>query len=247
MAASNVKSSAVTALTDIASCYEMTILEGDNAAKLSLMIDHDTFSQLRLSRVFQDTDLLSYPSYVAVEPRGSFDTEYLGGQWHEERIDGVQFFYPAEDGDKLGVLQLWGDGYLSGTLARDQPDPSHSLLVPTWAANANRALDALELPIQLGSNESAVRSLATGRVTARPFPDAWYDQVKNVPRGSLSSLAFVLRAPDIYHMSAVLDVTEGLIRLEIRRPDLIRVNESEKGTYNLCCGWMFEDIRPEPQ
>ena len=57
------------------------------------MIDHATFSALRLSRIFAAEHLGSYPFYIEVDPEGDFDIEYLGGQWHEELIDGVQFFF----------------------------------------------------------------------------------------------------------------------------------------------------------
>ena len=65
-------------------------------------------SALRLSRIFAAEHLESYPFYIEVDPEGDFDIEYLGGQWHEELIDGVQFFFPASDGNKLDVVEVWG-------------------------------------------------------------------------------------------------------------------------------------------
>jgi hypothetical protein len=75
-----------------------------------LMTDHATFSALRLSRIFAADHLGSHPFYIEVDPEGDFDIEYLGGPWHEELIDGVQFFFPAGDGSKLGVVEVWGSG-----------------------------------------------------------------------------------------------------------------------------------------
>jgi hypothetical protein len=63
------------------------------------MIAHATFSALRLSHIFAAEHLESYPFYIEVDPEGDFDIEYLGEQWHEELIDGVQFFFPAADGN----------------------------------------------------------------------------------------------------------------------------------------------------
>jgi hypothetical protein len=57
------------------------------------MIGHATFSALRLSRIFAAGHLESYPFYIEVDPEGDCDIEHLGGQWHEELIDGVQFFF----------------------------------------------------------------------------------------------------------------------------------------------------------
>jgi hypothetical protein len=34
---------------------------------------------------------------------------------------------------------------------------------------------------------------------------------------------------------------EGLLHLEIRRPDLIRANESESGTYDECFSSLFDE------
>jgi hypothetical protein len=42
-------------------------------------------------------------------------------------------------------------------------------------------------------------------------------------------------------MQAVVHATEGLLSLAVRRPDLIRVKESEQGGYDECFGWLFEE------
>src|SRR5216683_2682262 len=107
------------------------------------MIDHATFSALRLSRVFPPDHLESYPFYIAVDPEGDFDIEYLGGQWHEELIDGVQFFFPERDGNKLGVVELWGSGCVMSAAVRGRPEANAASLIPGWTANVDRVLEAL--------------------------------------------------------------------------------------------------------
>jgi hypothetical protein len=157
------------------------------------MIDYDRFSALRLGSIFPADYLASFPYYIAVDPGGDFDEEYQGGQWHEELIDGVQFFYPARAGEKLGIVELWGAGCVLAAAVRDRPDPLPPLLVPGWAANADRVLGALELPLRMGSDEGAVRSLAAGRVHASAYPDEWYDLHKDLARGTLTSLSVACR------------------------------------------------------
>jgi hypothetical protein len=205
------------------------------------MVDYDRFAALRLSRIFPAEYLESCPYYLAVEPDGDFDTEYQGGQWHEELIDGIQFFYPARAGEKLGIIELWGAGCVMAAAVRDRPDPLPPLFLPSWTANVNRVLEALEVPIRIGADEAAVRSLAAGRVHASAYPDEWYDQRKDVARGTLTSLSFACREPSVYHMQAVVHATEGLLSFAARRPDLIRANESEKGGYDECFGWLFDE------
>ena len=92
------------------------------------MIDHATFSALRLSRIFAAGHLGSYPFYIEVDPEGDFDIEYLGGQWHEELIDGVQFFFPASDGNKLGVVEVWGSGCVMSAAVRGRPEANLRIL-----------------------------------------------------------------------------------------------------------------------
>jgi hypothetical protein len=60
-------------------------------------------------------DTLQYAHDQGVVHR---DVEYLGGQWHEELIDGVQFFFPASDGNKLGVVEVRGSGCVMSTAVR---------------------------------------------------------------------------------------------------------------------------------
>ena len=89
------------------------------------MINHAAFSALRLRRVFPPEELASYPFYVEVDPEGDFDVEYLGGQWHEELID--------------GVVGLWASGCVAAAAVRDRPGAySASLERFTRALHAGR-------------------------------------------------------------------------------------------------------------
>jgi hypothetical protein len=108
-------------------------------------------------------------------------------------------------------------------------------------ANANRVLEALELPIRMGCDEAAVRSLAAGQVNAAPYPDEWYNHQKDVAKGTVTSLSFACRAPSVYHIQSVVHASEGLLSFAVRRPDLIRANEFEEGTYDECFGWLFDE------
>jgi hypothetical protein len=205
------------------------------------MISYDGFAAPRLSRIFPAAYLESYTYYVAVDPQGDFDFEYLGGQWHEELIDGVQFFYPASAGEQLGIVELWGAGCVLAKAVCDRPEPLPPLLVPSWTTNANRVLEALELPICMGASVTAVRSLAVGQVHSNAYPDDWYDYCQGLERGTLTSLAFACGEQDPYHVQAVVHAIAGLLSFAVRRPDLIRANESDRGGYDECFGWLFDE------
>jgi hypothetical protein len=205
------------------------------------MIDYEAFAALRLGRIFPADHLESYRYYIAVNPKGGFDLEYQGGQWHDELIDGVQFFYPVRAGDKLGIVELWGAGCVVAAAVRDRPDPLPTLFVPSWTANVNRVLEALELPIRMGSDRVAVESLAAGQVRASAYPDQWYDLYKGLARGTVTSLSFASRAPGVYHVQAVVHASEGLLSFAVRRPDLIRANEEEKGGYDRWFAPLFDE------
>jgi len=79
-------------------------------------------------RIFAAEHLGSYPFYIEVDPEGDFDIEYLGGQWHEELIDGVQFFFPASDGNKLGVVEVWGSGCVMSAAVRGRSEANSRTL-----------------------------------------------------------------------------------------------------------------------
>lgn len=204
------------------------------------MIDHTTFSALRLNRIFPPDHLESYRYYIEVDPEGNFDIEYLGGQWHEELIDGVQFFFPESDGTELGVVALWGSGCVIAAAVRDRPESNSASIVPSWAANANRVLEMLNLPLRMGSEEAAVRELAVGKVRSFGFPEEWYSLYPAVAQGALRSLSFACGAPDLYHMNAVVHSTEGLLALEVRQPDLVRSNDRE-AAYDACFAGLYDE------
>jgi hypothetical protein len=204
------------------------------------MVNYEAFSALRLSRIFPADVLESHRFYIEVDPEGDFDTEYLGGQWHEETIDGVQFFFPAADGHKLGVVELWASPYFQGGPTEEKPKPEEGIFVPSWKANADGVLEALALPFRMGASEATVRALAAGDVRRFGFPDEWYGMYPKVAKGTLHSLTFASRVPDAYHMQAVVHTAEGLLKLEIRRPDVVRANDSE-GAYDACSEGMYDE------
>jgi hypothetical protein len=204
------------------------------------MLDHKAFSDLRLGKIFPPAELDEHPFYSEVKPNRGFDTEYLGGQWHEELIDGVQFFYPAAAGTKLGVVELWAAGCVVSAAVRDKPVSRSADVAPAWAANANRVMEALELPIRMESDEAAVRSLAVANVLSNDYPDEWYQSVDRVARGTVRALSFAHRSPSLYHVEAIVHSTNGLLKLVIRRPDLVRKNDSE-GAYDECFGWLYDE------
>jgi len=43
-------------------------------------------------------------------------------------------------------------------------------LIPGWNGNVNRVLEALDLPIRMGSDEAAVRALAAGEILRSGYP-----------------------------------------------------------------------------
>lgn len=203
------------------------------------MLAYTAFSALTLARVFPADHLGEYPFYVEVDPDGDFDTEYLGGQWHEELIDGVQFFYPAADGTRLGVVELWAAGCVAAAAVRDRPGARSAALVPAWAANADRVLEALALPIRMGSPESDVRKSAAGKVLAADYPAAWYSMVDGVEPGTVRSLHFACRAPDLFHTSGVVHATAGLLSVRTIRPDVVRMNDHGRA-YDACFAGLYD-------
>jgi hypothetical protein len=107
-------------------------------------------------------------------------------------------------------------------------------------ANANRVLEALDLPFRLGSERAALVKPAAGKVLSSDYPDQFYESYKDVAKGTRSTCNFACRAPDLYHIPAIVYATEGLMKLDIRRPDLIREND-EEGSYDACFGGLFNE------
>ena len=91
-------------------------------------------------------------------------------------------------------------------------------------------LAALDLALRIGDAEEAVRPLAAGSIRRTDFSD-----------GARRFLSFAFRAPGLYHMQTIVHEREGLLCLEIRRPDLIRANEYDKGGYDLCFAGLFDE------
>ena len=125
----------------------------------------------------------SYPFYIEVDPEGDFDIEYLGGQWHEELIDCVQFFLPASDGNKLGVVEVWGSGCAISAV-RGRPEAARRKafrapsLAPTFRGAHARGLAAgfaaLAIPpsvqadtmkLQLTVNDNATTATLIGNLS----------------------------------------------------------------------------------
>jgi hypothetical protein len=202
------------------------------------LLDHTALSAIRLSRLFARDFLEAYPWYA--EAGNSFDEEYLGGQWDDEVIDGVKLLFPEAGKGRLGIVEVWGCPHLAAAAFRDRPGAGDGWLMSSWSANANRVLEAVGCPVRLGAAQAAVEALACGRVVRSDYPAQWYQAVRLPADGSVKSLSFACRAPDLYHVSAVVHATEGLLQIEIRRPDLVRANDRE-GAYDSCFGWLFDE------
>jgi hypothetical protein len=210
------------------------------------MVDCTTFSALRLRHLFPREVLESSRWYSEVSPdKSNFDMEYLGGLWDTEMIDGVTLWFPKTDGSKVAVVEVSAGQYVSSFAEEGKPAPDMGPN-PAWVTNANRVLEALKLP-RMGDSEAAVRSLAAGRVWSHPIPDAVAPGTVTLrhgdPRlqGARSSLFFTTGGPDVYHLQATVHATKGLLKLEIRRPDLIRRNDLEgDDAYEMLLGFQYD-------
>jgi hypothetical protein len=107
------------------------------------LIDYGAFAALRLGTIFTAPLLATYPWYAPVGRDSGFDLEYMGGMWDVELIDGVQFWFPEADPDKLGIVELCASGLVQTIAVRDDANPAGGTLVAGWAANANHVLDML--------------------------------------------------------------------------------------------------------
>jgi hypothetical protein len=175
----------------------------------------------------------------------SFDIEYMGGLWDTEMIDGVTLWFPKRDGSKVAIVEVSAGKYVESIGKEGKPAPDIGP-DPSWVTNADRVLGALDLP-RMGASDAAVRALASGRAWSHPIPDSVAPGTVEIPhgdprlKGARSSLFFATLRPDIYHMAATVHSTEGLLRLEIRRPDLIRRNELESDfTYEMLLGLQYD-------
>jgi hypothetical protein len=209
------------------------------------MVDYTTFSALR--HLFPREVLESARWYSEVSPDGSnFDMEYLGGLWDTEMIDGVTLWFPKSDGNKVAIVDVSAGRYVDSIPEEGKPAPDRGP-DPAHVANVNRALEALGLP-RMGDSEAAVRSLAAGRVWSHLKPDAVAPGTVTIPHGdprlrgtARSTLFFATRAPDVYHVAATVHVAQGLLRLEIRRPDLVQRNFLEDDfTYDMGLRMQYE-------
>jgi hypothetical protein len=160
-------------------------------------------------------------------------------------IDGVTLWFPERDGDKVAIVEVSAGQYVSSIAEEGKPAPDMGSN-PAWVTNANRVLEALGLP-RMGDSEAAVRSLAAGRVWSHPIPDTVAKGTVTLPhgdprlKGARSSLFFVTRDPDLYHLAATVHASEGLLKLEIRRPDLIRRNDLEgDDAYEMLLGFQYD-------
>jgi hypothetical protein len=187
------------------------------------MIDHSTFSALRSRHLF--------PMESKPDPeRRSFDEEYMGGLWDEEYIAGVTLRFPKRGGNKVGIVEAAAGPYVDATAVEGHPTPFTGPFVdPAWVANANKMLEAVGLAVRIGDGEMALRPLAAGNILKRDFSD-----------GGRSFLFLACRAPDLYHMEAVVHATEGLLRLVIRRPDLVKANDRDN-TYDALIGGLHDE------
>lgn len=195
------------------------------------MLGYDRFSALRLRYILPPAVINAARFYTAAPDEGPdyFDLEYMGGSWFDEAIDGATLLLPSECPSLVGIIQISGGPYVNTTVVRGQPFTG-PFLESNWAGNANQALEALDLALRVGAPEGALQELAAGTVRRFEFPDR-----------ARQFVSFALRAPDLYHIHGVVHRQEGLLYLEIRRPDLIRVNEYEKGDYDQFLTDVFDE------
>jgi hypothetical protein len=189
------------------------------------MIDHDRFAKLRLRHIIS-RDVLDAAPYLTEAPDegpNDFDESYMGGSWSSEVINGVSFWYPKRSKGSLGLVQVSAGPQAEAVTAGP-------FVATAWAANANPVLAALEAGVQIGASLDAFRALAAGEV-----------QVTDLGDGARQFVSLVSRSPDLYHLHGIVHESEGLIYLEVRRPDLIRRNEHEKGSYDECFGFLFDE------
>lgn len=186
------------------------------------MLDYQAFSALRLDRVFPQSFLQEYPRYFSHDPDGSYFIEYLGDSWDVENIDGVEFWYPASDGKNLGVVQLWASHLVAlDRRYRDAPDSNTTSLVSAWKANADRVLEALDLPWRMGIAPDAVQSASGAEVQDTLFPGTvWASPYAADFRDSFKTIWVLVGAPGLYHVAATFHEKDGLVHLEIRRADI---------------------------
>jgi hypothetical protein len=200
------------------------------------MIGYDRFSALRLRHLFPPAVLEAFRFYTAAPdegPESLFDDEYMGGSWFTERIDGVTLWLSERRGSQVGIVQVSGGPYPNAAAVAGYPEPfTGPFLDPTWTANANQALAALDLGLRIGDPEEAVWPIRAGSTRRADFRD-----------GARQFVNFALHAPDLYHVQGICHRQEGLLHLEILRPDLIRANQHDpdEGGYDLCFGGMFDE------
>lgn len=197
------------------------------------MIGHDGFSAVRLRRIFSADVLEAARLYNAAPDEGPrfFDESYMGGSWGSEEIDGASLWFPKRRRSQVGIIKAWGGPCPDATAVEGRPQPfAGPFLGAAWTANADRLLAALEIGLPVGGREEAVAPLAAGRVLRADFGD-----------GARRFVSFAIRAPDLYHVHSIFHDKEGLLCLEIRRPDLIRVNEYDKGGYDSCFAGLYDE------
>jgi hypothetical protein len=197
------------------------------------MIGHDRFSALRLRHIFPQDVLDAARGYFAAPDEGPrfCDESYMGGSWGSEEIDGASLWFPKRRRGQVGIVKASGGPYPDATAVAGRPQPFYGpFLDPAWLSNADRLLAALEIGLRIGGREEAVAPLAAGHLRRADFSD-----------GARRFLSFALRAPDPYHVQTIFHDKEGLLYLEIRRPDLLRLNEYDKGGYDSCFAGLYDE------
>jgi hypothetical protein len=184
------------------------------------MLDHAAFSQLRMRHLFPTPPVSSFSLYdESGSERRTFYLEYQGGTWDTEEVNGVKLYFPAADGTRVGIVEVASGPYVDATGVEGFPRPfAGPFLDPVWTANANVALAALDLPVRIGSSEADVRALATGQVQSMTCSD-----------GVRTFLRFAWRVPDLYYVNPLVHAADGLLKLEIFRPDLVKANDHDGG------------------
>ena len=167
------------------------------------MLDYASFSAIRLANLFPPNTL---PAHLAASSSNrSYDVEWYGGQWNDEEFEGAFLHYPKVGNGDLAAAEAWAGPNAQAPRALANVPHADSI----WTANANRLLNALGLPVKIGSPQAEIRALTAERINALTHADILLLNMRVVE-------------PDSYYMTATLTAADGLLTLAVYRADLMK-------------------------